>query len=290
MIRLSYSIFCHGRARETDEIVVGPAQSAFTNKELREILTMDGISRVFIAKEDFEMNEQSRAEMESTRATKRSIQLLESKATKIPLEELNHGTALEAGKKNLYLHFLQSPTELLVDSIDSQILKGITLERNSLVGAAGDQKARGTGVFSSLHQTQLLIKSIGYKSKPVDGLPFDLVKGIIPNEKGRVALDNESGHLPPVYVAGWCKRGPFGIIGTNFFDVQETVKCIVDDLNSGLLSKRDVKTTDALWSGGHASLVSYADWKKIDAAEIEIGSQKGKVREKFPTFESLLQK
>ena len=124
---------------------------------------------------------------------------------------------------------------------------------------------------------------------PVPGIPFDERKGVLPNREGRV-LDGNS-ILPGVYCAGWIKRGPTGIIGTNRADSVATVNSLLADLPAlepgtekigadallPLLAERGVRT------------ISFSDWLKIDAAEVSRGKAKDKPREKFTRYAEILQ-
>lgn len=142
-----------------------------------------------------------------------------------------------------------------------------------------------------------MLKSIGYKSVPVDGLPFDNQKGVVPNIKGRVLSDNsgdptllENG----LYVCGWLKRGPTGIIGTNLYCAEETVASVSEDLEQGVLA-----STTSLPKLGREGLLQILDdrnvrvvpfsaWEKIDEEEKRLGSLINKPREKLTTWEELL--
>jgi len=213
----------------------GIAQSAFTNKELREILDLQDVCDVFVCEEDLILNESSKKEAEESRAIKRMISLIESKAKKITREQMIEATQSsppqrQDGKKSLFLHYLRSPKELIGQA---QRLEKIVLEETKLEGPPNSQKAVLTGSLTDLH-CDAVFKSIGYKTLPIDSLPYDPSRGTIPNERGRVLSSSSSNDGPsqsfPLYVAGWCKRGPSGIIGTNLFDAQETVRTLITDL------------------------------------------------------------
>lgn len=221
----------------TLSVPTGPAQSAFTNKELREILDLQEVCDVFICEDDLQLNDSSKEEAENTRAIKRMISLLEGKAKKISRDQLADATSRSPsrradGKKNLFLHYFQSPKEL---KGHNGKLETVVLEKTRLEGAANEQKAVLTGSLSELH-CDILFKSIGYKTLPIDGVPYDARRGVIPNEKGRVVRASETEGSFPLYVAGWCKRGPSGIIGTNLFDAQETVRSLIEDLREKRVS------------------------------------------------------
>ena len=164
-------------------------------------------------------------------------------------------------------------------------LEGILLAKNSLSGDPFKQRAEKTGETVE-QKCGILFRSIGYNGIPIEGVPFDEKEGIFPNDKGRL-LDNGS-VVNGVYVTGWIKRGPSGIIGTNKPDSVETVNCLLEDIekidgeksgNSGIMKILSEKQTRA---------VNYDGWKKIDEAEVKRGEPKGKPREKFTRIEEML--
>ena len=107
-------------------------------------------------------------------------------------------------------------------------VSGLTLERTRL-----DEQGRvtGTGQLETL-PVQLVLRSVGYQSVPLPGVPFDERDYIVPNAEGRV-LGPDGQPLPGEYVAGWLKRGPTGVIGTNKSDAAQTVRALLADLAGG---------------------------------------------------------
>ena len=126
----------------------------------------------------------------------------------------------------------------------------------------------------------LVLRSVGYRGVAVPGLSFDEHAGIIPNRKGRCLVGDDP--IPGMYVTGWIKRGPTGIIGTNRADSLETVESIVEDLSKVRMTRKPgaAALRDALSAGG-ARIVSYPDWQTIDVAERARGQARGKPREKY---------
>lgn len=78
----------------------------------------------------------------------------------------------------------------------------------------------------------MLLRSVGYRGLPMSGVPFDSRLGIVPNTLGRVQDVGTGAAVKGMYVAGWLKRGPQGIIGTNLVDAEQTARCVVEDLQS----------------------------------------------------------
>ena len=126
---------------------------------------------------------------------------------------------------------------------------------------------------------------------PLEGVPFHERWGIIPNEDGRVVEMDSNEPVGQLYVVGWAKRGPTGLIGTNRPDSVATVESMLADV-SGLTASEDpnrtAATVDALLAGKGIDTVSYADWKLLDAEERARGEAKGKIRDKFTSIEAMM--
>lgn len=129
----------------------------------------------------------------------------------------------------------------------------------------------------------LVLTSIGYRGKPIRGLPFDESTAVVPNERGRVI------GAPGSYVAGWIKRGPTGFIGTNKSCAAETVHHLVADYNAGLLADPAGKPAalDKFVRSRQPNVVDAAGWKAIDAAEVARGGDE-RPRDKFTAVDDML--
>ena len=176
------------------------------------------------------------------------------------------------------------PKELVGESK----LEKVILEKNQLSGNAFKQSARGTGETVEL-ETGILFRSIGYRGVPISGVPFHDSWGTIPNEKGRIT-DNDGNLVPKLYTAGWIKRGPSGIIGTNRACSVETVESLLEDLNKldDGTSKAGAAKIYSILNDKQVQHVSFNDWEKIDRKEIEAGESKDKPREKFTYINEML--
>eukprot|EP00262_Sarcandra_glabra_P006228 TRINITY_DN18350_c0_g1_i1.p1 TRINITY_DN18350_c0_g1~~TRINITY_DN18350_c0_g1_i1.p1 ORF type:complete len:184 (-),score=33.23 TRINITY_DN18350_c0_g1_i1:267-818(-) len=176
-------------------------------------------------------------------------------------------------------------------------VSGVRFEKTYLKenGGSGKQSAIGTGQFENL-ECGLVLKSIGYKSLSVNRLPFDDHKGVVPNIRGRVLSDVSDHAIPEkgLYVVGWLKRGPTGIIATNLYCAEETVESISEDLEQGVLT-----SSLCLPKPGREGLlqalddksirhVPFSGWEKIDTKERSEGCLRNKPREKLTTWEELL--
>ena len=115
---------------------------------------------------------------------------------------------------------------------------------------------------------------------PLPGVPFDERSRTIPNERGRVE--------PGLYAAGWIKRGPSGVIGTNKKDATETVELLLEDARAGKLPPRTGGSLEELLAGRGAEPVLYAGWEAIDRAERAAGEPHGRPRVKLCSWDELL--
>jgi ferredoxin/flavodoxin---NADP+ reductase len=264
------------------EIVVlgrrGPAQAAFTNPELLELDEMTDAD-VYVDARDAELDPPSRAFIESEDAhvtARKNVEILTGYAGREPLGK----------NRRIVLRFLASPVEILGEDR----VTGIRIVRNELAeDESGVVRPRPTEE-SEVIDCGLVFRSIGYRGVPLADLPFDERAGVIPNDQGRV-LDGDS-PLPGEYVAGWIKRGPTGIIGTNKRDAQETVNRLLEDLDAGRLlqpSDPSRESLEDLIAARRPDHVAYAGWEAIDRAERAAGEPQGRPRVKLASFDELLE-
>jgi ferredoxin--NADP+ reductase len=253
----------------------GPAQAKFTSKELKEFGELETCHPDIDASE-LELNPQSQAELEEkTNAGSKKV-----------FDLFNQYVALPESDKprRCKFTFLQSPVEIQGDGKVEKII----LEKNALSGDTFKQSARGTGEKIEL-ETGLVFRSIGYRGLPIEGVPFDERGGIFPNIDGRIIDENQKPVIQ-MYTAGWIKRGPTGIIGTNRADSVATVNKLLEDialLDSGN-DKSGAEGIYSLLNDRNVRYINYQQWKKIDQAEIERGKDKNKPREKFTTVDEML--
>jgi ferredoxin--NADP+ reductase len=251
----------------------GPAQAKFTHTELRELGELADCDPI-VDPSDLELNEASRKELEdrSNRANIKSYEVLQGFASRPP----------PTRHRRCHIQFLKGPVALKGDGR----LECVVLMRNRLEGRPSQQVARETGETEEL-ACGVLFRSIGYRGVPIAGVPFDERRGIFPNRDGRI-VDAEQ-VIPGLYAAGWIKRGPTGIIGTNREDSVATVKSLLadlPDLDAG--PKRGADGLQALLRSRAVRVVSYADWQQIDAAEVKRGTAVNKPREKFTRVDEML--
>jgi len=237
----------------------GPAQAAFTTPELQELGELAGAD-VIVDPSDLEG-----AEPHDTNS-ERNLAVLRDYAAREP----------DGKPKRLVLRFLLSPVAITGEGR----VEAIELARNRLeADAAGALRAVATDERETL-STGIVFRSVGYRGVALPGVPFDEDTGTIPNDRGRVA--------PGVYVAGWIKRGPSGVIGTNKKDATETVELLLDDLRNAPRKGRSAAEVEAVLLDRGVQLVVYEGWTSIDELERAAGEPLGRPRVKLCTWEDLL--
>ncbi|XP_012076735.1 NADPH:adrenodoxin oxidoreductase, mitochondrial [Jatropha curcas] len=267
----------------------GPVQAACTAKELREVLGIKDLY-IHIKEVDLLKSSEDEEELKSSRIQRRVYELLSKAAASGP----SHPSS---GQRELHFVFFQKPDRFLYSGDQTGHVAGVHFEKTVLKGVGpGKQVAVGTGKFEDL-DCGMVLKSIGYKSVPVDGLPFDHQKGVVPNVGGRVLTD-ASGDTTllenGLYVCGWLKRGPTGIIATNLYCAEETVANILQDLEQGTLAGATSLSMPGreglleLLDDRNVRVVPFDAWEKIDAEEKRLGVPRNKPREKLTTWEDLL--
>lgn len=258
----------------------GPAQAAFTNPEVKEVGELADAD-VTALPEEVELDPLSQADVERSqdRATLKKVELLREYATRKP-----------TGKsKKLVIRFLVSPLELLGDEAGKVV--AMRLVRNRLEATpAGTLQAKPTDQFETL-PVGLVFRSVGYRGVALAGVPFHQSWGVILNENGRVLDPDTKQPVVGEYAAGWIKRGPSGVIGTNKPDAAQTVVCMMEDLTAGRILKPeepDAAATERLIRGRQPRCVSYEDWLKLNAIEVSRGRAAGRPRVKFTRVEDML--
>ncbi|MFQ5398546.1 MAG: FAD-dependent oxidoreductase [Anaerolineae bacterium] len=258
----------------------GPAQAAFTVPEIKELGEMADAD-AFVLPEEAELDELSQAALAeaSDRATMRKLEIIQSYAGRPP-----------TGKSHkITVRFLVSPVELIGD--DAGQVVAMRLVKNELYATeTGSLRPRPTGQYEEL-PVGLVFRSIGYRGVPLPGVPFHDRWGIILNQEGRVIDPDTQKPVVGEYTAGWIKRGPSGVIGTNKPDALETVKHMLEDLANGAVLNPVSPTAEAAENFVHErqpQFVSYADWKRLDAMEMERGQAQGRPRVKFTSVDKAL--
>jgi ferredoxin--NADP+ reductase len=251
----------------------GPAQARFTTKELRELGGLPGID-VTVDPADLALDPVDPATLPAVQ--RRNVEVLRGWA--VP-------PGAPAGRR-IGLRFFLRPVALL-PAPGSDLEPGgervgaVRFERTVPDGHGG---VMGTGRFEDV-PAQLVLRSVGYRGVPLDGLPFDASTGTVPHVAGRVVRDGVPS--PGEYVAGWIKRGPTGVIGTNRPCAKETALSLLAD--AATLARADVPADPvaALRAGG-IDPVPWSGWLSIERAEAALGADLGRSVVKLADWDTLL--
>src|SRR5215470_2280999 len=257
----------------------GPAQAKFTTKELRELGELDGVEiAVGPGEADldaFDPTGGSARLAETDRHVRGNYTVIAGWAAREP----------SAAPRRLSVRFWLRPVEIL----GTDRVTGLRVERTRL---DADGRFTGTGETQDI-PVQMVLRSVGYQSVPLPGVPFDERSAVVPNEEGRVT-GPDGKPLPGEYVAGWLKRGPTGVIGTNKSDAAQTVRALLADLAGGpgpgdavLPRPGLLKYPDAEPAAGGSPLaevlaargvrpVSYDEWLRIETAEADLARSLGR--------------
>jgi len=258
----------------------GAAELAFTNKELREMLALPHVA---LQPLDPAVLDTALAHVaQSTDAgTKRAKTRL--------LQQLKKGSRCAYSPSHVPtwgVHLHRAPRAFTGDGGVAQAHWDVT--------EVVDGRAQTTGATETT-QTDLVVASVGYRSRPLDGspgaLPFDTQRHRVPNEQHRVVAAQSV--VPGMYVSGWLATGPVGVIASTMMDAFAAADTILADWAVG---RRTLCASagQAEPLGGEPEalagrrVVRYDDWRQIDAAERARGAQLGKCREKFLSVEAML--
>ncbi|OAH10447.1 FAD-dependent oxidoreductase [Streptomyces jeddahensis] len=260
-----------GASRVRDIAMVGrrgPSQAKFTTKELRELGALPD-ANVVVDPEELALDPAYTDPSGLPAANRRNIEVLRGWAERPP----------QGRARRIHLRFFLRPVELLESA---GRVGAVRFERTLPDGLGG---VRGTGRYEDI-EAQLVLRSVGYRGVPLDGLPFDSARGTVPHTAGRVLRDGQVS--PGEYVAGWIKRGPTGVIGTNRPCAKETVTSLLEDAPA-LAGRGELPDPlDALRAGG-LQPVEWSGWRAIERAEAELGASLGRGPVKIPDWESLLE-
>ncbi|MBZ0294096.1 MAG: FAD-dependent oxidoreductase [Anaerolineae bacterium] len=257
----------------------GPAQSAFTNPEIKELGELDD-AEVIVDPKEMKLDPSSQAYIDAggDKVAVKNVEILNGYAEKG-----------DSGKpRKIIMRFLVSPVEL----IGTDKVEAIKLVKNELyVNEKGDLRPRATDEYETI-PVGLVFRSVGYHGVPLEGVPFYEKWGIIPNDEGRVTSSFKDGSVVTgEYVVGWIKRGPSGIIGTNKPDSVETVNHMLEDVQADKVwtpVQPDATAVLNLIRERQPEFVTFADWQVLDEAELERGKSLGRSRVKFSRVEDML--
>jgi ferredoxin--NADP+ reductase len=237
----------------------GPAQAAFTTPELKE---MGELADTDVIVDPADLEGATGTDTNS----KRNLEVLREYAARTP----------SGRRRAVVFRFCVSPVEIRGEGR----VEEVEVVHNELVAdGSGGVRAVPTGRHETI-PCGLVFRSVGYRGVALPGVPFDEELGVIPNDCGRV----EAG----LYCAGWIKRGPTGVIGTNKKDATETVELLLEDARSGLLHRDSDERLESLLAERGVEMVAYGGWKAIDLEERTRGEPHGRPRIKLCTWDELL--
>ncbi len=246
----------------------GPADVRFSPMELRELGAREDVD-VIVDPADMELDEH--AERMVAQFNQRRI------IVKTLTEWAHQDPATLTASRRVHLHFYQQPSRIL----GTDRVTAIEMERTQ-----PDELGRITGTGETVqHNVGAVYRTIGYRSTPVPGVPFDDATGTIPDDAGRI-LDADGEPIPGLYATGWIRRGPVGLIGSTKSDAAEAIDSLITDLAArpgatpeGAADALVARLTDAVgWDG----------WLRIDEAEKRLGAERGRERTKIVTREALM--
>ncbi len=260
------------------EIVVlgrrGPVQAAWTSTELQEMGDLAGAD-ILVDPTELELDPTSEAELAvASNIVQRNVEILRGFAARPASDK----------PRVVRLRFRVSPVAILGE----ERVEAVEIVKNRLEpNGKGSVRAVATDEREVI-PCGVVFRSVGYRGVPLPGTPFDEASGTIPNAGGRV-LDDSGMAIPGVYAAGWIKRGPAGVIGTNKKDATETVDHLLEDARAGVLPHVDGQgqIEDLLVSRG-VEIVMYSGWGAIDTLERALGEKEGRPRVKLCTWDELL--
>ena len=252
---------CFSRNTVTDVHVLGrrgPAYTAFTTKELRELGQIADVD-VIVDAADLELDPSSQAVVEQNKVAARNLVVLQEWAAR----------PLSGASKRITFHFWSRPTMIIGDDR----VTAVEIER-TMIDSDGYVVGRGGGATLP---ADLVVRSVGYRGLPLIDIPFDDSTGRVPHAEGRVIRDGA--FSPDEYVTGWIKRGPTGVIGTNKSDAVETVTSLLADVRDGAVKTHGRSgDLDRLLAQRGIRPLGMPAWHRIDAAELKLGASHGRLR------------
>jgi ferredoxin--NADP+ reductase len=244
----------------------GPSQARFTTKELRELGTLPDTD-VVVDPDELALDPAYADPSSLTGAQRRNVEVLRGWAS----------TPQQGSARRIRLRFFLRPVEVLADG---GRVGAVRFERTMPDGRGG---VTGTGRCEDI-EAQLMLRSVGYRGVPPTGLPFDAGTGTVPHQEGRVLRDGAI--VPGEYVAGWIKRGPTGVIGTNRPCAKETVTALLADAPV-LVRKQVPKDALPVLRAEGFEPIEWAGWQAIERAEAQLGASLGRSVVKLPDWDSL---
>ncbi|MFC8128926.1 FAD-dependent oxidoreductase [Streptomyces sp. NPDC057302] len=267
MPQAAIGVLAESRVREVHMVGRrGPSQARFTTKELRELGSLPD-TEVLVDPAELALDPAYADPSGLPAVGRRNVEVMRGWAER-PARHL---------PRSIRLRFFLRP--VAVTEAAGRV-GGVRFERTLPDGRGG---VTGSGRYEDI-AGQLVLRSVGYRGVPIDGLPFDPGLGTVPHAAGRVL--REGAASPGEYVAGWIKRGPTGVIGTNRPCAKETVLSLLDDAPA--LVRRGVPEDPLLaLRGAGLRPVEWQGWLGIERAEAELGRSLGRGPVKIPDWPGL---
>ncbi|MEO8263226.1 MAG: FAD-dependent oxidoreductase, partial [Pseudolysinimonas sp.] len=239
----------------------GPMQVKFTPLELRELGDLRDVDMI-VHDEDFDYDEAS----QNAISTNKQVFVIDKVLTQWRQRPVGEAS------RRLHLHFYAKPLEVVAGP-DGRVAS-FSYERTEPDGAGG---VRGTGEIRSV-DVQAVYRAVGYFGSPLEGVPFDEKRGVIPNHEGQVLAQGDE-IMPGVYATGWIKRGPVGLIGHTKSDAMETVRHLINDL--GNWWHPDEPSEESVLAMLDSRGIEYTNldgWHRLDQHELALGEAEGRTR------------
>ena len=257
----------------------GPAQAAFTPPEIKEMGEFaEADVNILSSEAVVDANSQKLLDDSNDKNAIKNVETITAYAARE-----------NAGKpRQLHIRFCVSPTELV--EADGRVGAVKLIQNDLVLDDRGQLKAVATE-REEVIPAGLVFRSVGYRGQPLPDVPFNESWGTILNEGGR-AVDAAGDQVVGLYTAGWIKRGPSGVIGTNKTCAQETVGLMMQDLQANRMFEPSAPSAEAalkLIQSRQPDFVSFADWKKIDEAEVAKGVASDRPRVKFTRVADMLE-
>lgn len=254
----------------------GPAQAAFTPPEIKELGEFEDAD-VTVPLEESKVDAASLALIENDKNAIKNINFISEYAER----------TIQGKSRLLTIRFLVSPLEVIGE--DGKV-KSVKVVKNKLV-----ENQDGTFRPVATEETEnipagLIFRSVGYKGKPLPDIPYNENSGTIMNDSGRV-IEADGTPVCGLYTAGWIKRGPSGVIGTNKTCAQETVARMIEDIGIGKVNIPEdpsIGGAEDLINGIDSAVVTYPEWQNIDRSELQRGEAQGRPRVKYTDIDEMI--
>lgn len=235
----------------------GPLEASFTPKELGEMNNLDNAVALM---DPAHLPDEADLPEDMSGATKKNLKALKVMTERDPSEK----------PVRIHLAFYQRPMAIIGETA----VEAIRLERTEVI----DGKAKGTGDTKTV-PVGMVVPCIGYRTSTIEDVPYNEARGHFDNEEGLIS--------DRLYCVGWAKRGPTGTIGTNKPDGAFIANRILDEVTAG--GREGHGGLDRIAAERNLDIVTFRDWKKIEAAEEHAADDEDAPRIKFADVDEMIQ-